>query len=206
MITVVLCVVIAIVSIAAFNNSGLFNKLQFNAYQVYHRKEYYRLLSHAFVHGGWLHLFINVFVFFIFGRNVESLLNSLANEGIIQLPLVWYIVFFLLSALFSTSISIFKYKDDVYYNAVGASGAVSAVLFFWIFFNPWEKLYLYGVLPIPAIIFAVAYIIYSQYMSKRNQDNIGHDAHLLGAVFGFVFPLFINLKFINIFLSQILNF
>jgi len=206
MITLILSVIIGLVSLAAFNNRTLFAKLQFNAYLVYHRKEYHRLITHAFVHAGWLHLLVNLFVFFIFGRNIESLLNSLEVEGIIKASSIWYLLFFVLAVVFSTSISVFKFKDDIHYNAVGASGGVSAVLFFWIFFNPWEKLYLYGVLPIPAIIFAVAYVIYSQYMGKRNQDNIGHDAHLLGAVFGFVFPLFIRLDFIKIFISQILDF
>jgi membrane associated rhomboid family serine protease len=107
--------------------------------------------------------------------------------------------------IFSSSISLFKHKDDAWYNAVGASGSVSALLFFSIFFNPWQMIYVYFI-PVPGIIFAVLYIAYSQYMSRRGGDNIGHEAHLLGAVFGFVFPLFLHLELYKYFIEQLLAF
>jgi membrane associated rhomboid family serine protease len=104
--------------------------------------------------------------------------------------------------VFSSSISLFRYKDNFLYNSVGASGATSAILMFSIFFSPWELVYIYFI-PVPGIIFAVLYIIYSQYMSKRGGDNIGHDAHLLGSVFGFVFPMFIDLGLIKYFIESL---
>lgn len=204
--TFIFIILTVIISVLCFQNRELFARLQFNAYQVYHRKEYYRVITHAFVHANWAHLIVNVFVLYIFGRNVEGYLRHMASQGMINSPMIWYIVFYLTAVIFSTSISLVKHKDDIMYNAVGASGAVSALLFFFIFFNPWEKLYLYFALPIPAIIFAVVYVIYSQYMSKRNMDNIGHDAHLLGAVYGFIFPLFIDISLIKYFISQLLAF
>lgn len=110
---------------------------------------------------------------------------------------------YLSAIVFSSSISLIKFKDNPMYNSVGASGAVSAVVFFMIFFDPWEKLYLYGLIGIPGIIFGVLYLVYAQYMSRRGGDNINHDAHILGAIFGFVFPLFIDLGLFNYFLSQL---
>jgi membrane associated rhomboid family serine protease len=103
-------------------------------------------------------------------------------------------------------VSLFRHKDDVWYNAVGASGAVSAIIFFFIFFNPWELIYFYGIIPVPGIIMGVLYLAYSQFMSKREADNINHDAHLTGALFGFLFPLLIDYRLIHYFITQLMSF
>ena len=203
MITILLIVITSIVSVLCFSNRELFSRLQFNAYQIFHRKEYYRMVTHGFVHASWWHLFVNMFVLYFFGRNVEAILHSLAEQGMLNHPVPVYLILYLLAIIFASTISLFRYKDEPFYNSVGASGAVSAVMFFEIFFNPWEKLYLYGVIGIPGIIFAILYIVYTQYMSRRGGDNINHDAHFLGAVFGFIFPLFIDLNLIKYFISQI---
>ena len=94
--------------------------------------------------------------------------------------------------LASNAWSLIKHQNNYYYNAVGASGAVSAMLFAFIFFNPWKKLLLFAVIPIPGILFAVGYLFYSYQMSKKSNDNVAHDAHLLGAIFGFVFPILLK--------------
>jgi membrane associated rhomboid family serine protease len=151
-------------------------------------------------------LFVNMFVLYFFGSNTEAYLHNLAASGIIKNPTMVYLVLYLSSIVVASSISLFKNKDNHFYNSVGASGAVAAVMFFSIFFSPWQKLYLYGVIGIPGIIFAVLYIAYSQYMSKRGGDNINHDAHLVGALFGFVFPLFLNANLIHYFIKQLLSF
>ncbi len=201
--TILLIIITCIVSVLAFNNSTLFSRLQFNAYQIYHRREYYRMLTHGFVHANWWHLLVNMLVLYFFGTNVEVILQQLAMAGILKFPKLYYMLLYLLSIVFASTISLVRYKDSVWYNAVGASGAVAAVMFFCIFFKPWQKLYLYGMLGIPGIIFAVLYLVYSQYMSRRGGDNVNHDAHFLGAVFGFVFPLFIELNLYKVFLSQL---
>jgi len=202
--TFILIVITCVISLLAFNNEDLFSRLQFNAYQIYHRKEWYRIISHGFVHANWWHLFVNMFVLYFFGSTTEAYLKSLASEGIIKYPVLIFLILYLAALIFSSSISLLRHKDNHWYNAVGASGAVSALLFFTIFFNPWGTIGVYFI-PVPGIIFAVLYIIYSQYMSKRGGDNIGHDAHLLGAIFGFVFPLFLNFELYKIFISQLFS-
>jgi membrane associated rhomboid family serine protease len=132
--TIIILIVTAAISIFAFQNRELFLKLQFNAYQVVQRKEFYRLLSHGFIHAGWTHLAVNLFVLYIFGRNVEAYLGSMQREGIISNPNLWYLGFYLSGIIFSSTISLVKHRENYYYNAVGASGAVSAMLFFFIFF------------------------------------------------------------------------
>ena len=142
-------------------------------------------------------------VLYFFGQTVEAYLNQMEIQGIVKFPKLIYMLFYLLSMIFASSIALFRHKDDIWYNAVGASGAVSAILYFSIFFDPWNLIYVY-IIPVPGIIFGVLYIIYSHYQSRRGGDNVAHDAHLLGAVFGFMFPLFIDLGLIRHFITELL--
>lgn len=203
--TIVFIIITCIVSVLAFSNRELFARLQFNPYQVYHRKEYYRLVSHGFVHADWMHLIVNMIVLYSFGSAVERYFGQLEGEGLMNHGNVWFTFMYVAAIIFSSVTTLKKYKDNIMYNSVGASGAVSAVLFCSIFFNPWATLSLYFFIPLPAIIFGVGYLIYSQYMSKKNVDNINHDAHFIGAVFGFLFPLLIKFSFIYIFINQLLR-
>ena len=188
MLTYIIIGITVLVSYAAFSNAGLKAKLQFNAAEIVHRKEYYRLISHAFVHANWSHLGVNMLVLFFFGRNVEAyFILFFGPKGI-----AYFILLYIGGILFSNIWALIKHKNNYYYNAVGASGAVSAVLFCFIFFDPWEKLYLMMVVPIPGILFAVGYLFYSYYQSKKKTDNVAHDAHFLGAVFGILLPILLN--------------
>jgi membrane associated rhomboid family serine protease len=196
----------AIVSILSFRNSVYFSKLQFNAYQIYHRKEWYRLLSHGFLHANWTHLIVNMLVLFIFGPVVENLFKQHGFGGSVRLSPLIFLLFYLLAIVLSSLLSLFKQRNNAWYNSVGASGAVSAIIFSYIFFNPWKKLYIYGILPVPGIILGVVYLIYSQYMSKRNVDNINHDAHFIGAVFGFLFPVIMDYSLMGNFIRDLVRF
>jgi membrane associated rhomboid family serine protease len=145
-------------------------------------------------------------VLFFFGPHVESYLKQILGSGVQPLHHLIYLVFYFGAIVIASLTSLYRHKDDPWYNAVGASGAVSAVIFFFIFFNPWELLYFYGILPVPGIIMGVGYLIYSHYMSKRESDNVNHDAHLAGAVFGFFFPLFIDYRLFHYFIDQLTSF
>ncbi len=203
--TIILIIITSIISALAFNNNQLFSKMQLSPFLVYHRKEYYRLISHGFIHADWMHLIINMIVFYSFGTAVEYYFGQLEAEGYMRFSRVWFTFLYLAGIVISSVTTIAKHKDNSYYNAVGASGAVSAVTFCAIFFAPYSKLLLYAIIPIPGIVFGVLYLIFSQYMSRRGNDNINHDAHFVGAVFGFLFPLIIKFQLIHIFLDQILK-
>lgn len=203
--TILLIVITSAISILAFNRRDISDKLQLNPFAVYHKKEWFRIISHGFIHADWAHLIINMFVLFSFGNAVENIFDQLEVEGIIKSSVLSFVILYFTSMILATVTSIKNHKDDPWYNSVGASGAVSAVVFTSIFFQPLAKLYFYAVIPIPGIVFGVLYLAYSHYMSKKSKDNINHDAHFIGAVFGFLFPLILEPKLINVFLGQLFN-
>lgn len=202
MITYFIIGVTAVISYIAFSNHELANKLQFNAAQIIHRKQYYRLVSHAFIHANWTHLIVNMMVLYFFGRNSEAYLGYYFGNK----ATAYFLLLYFGGILASNGWSLIKHKNNYYYNAVGASGAVSAVLFATIFFQPWEPLYLFAVLPIPGILFAIGYLFYSYQSSKKKNDNVAHDAHFLGAVFGFIFPILLNPSLFDRFIDNLFSF
>ncbi len=199
--TLIIVIVTSVISILAFYSENLMSRLIFNPYQVVHRKEWWRLLSHGFLHADWVHLIVNMLVLYSFGRNVESWINQLTVEDYIKSPILTYSLLYFGGIIISTVPTLIKQRNNYMYNSVGASGAVSAVVFTSIFFSPMDKIYFFGAIPIPGIIFAVIYLIYSSYMSRRGKDNINHDAHFAGAVFGFIFPVFIDFDMISHFVN-----
>ena len=200
--TILIVIITSAVSVIAFSNKTLFNRLLFNPYQTYHRKEWYRIVTHGFLHANWAHLIINMFVLFSFGATIESSFQLMANKTWMSYPILCYVIFYLASIVISSLTTLYKHKDDIWYNSVGASGAVSAVLFCCIFFQPNMTLLFMGVLPIKAYIFGPLYLFYTWYAARQSNDNINHDAHLFGAVFGFCFPMMIDVKLIGWFLEQ----
>lgn len=187
-ITLILILIISLVSAYAFSHKDTMAQLQFNAFQIHHRHQYYRIVSHAFIHANWEHLIVNMIVLYSFGAAVEHYFQMYFGT----VSSYYYLVLFFGSVIFSSLWSLIIHRDNPYYNAVGASGAVSAILFTAIFFDPWNNIYFFGILPIPGIIFSGLYLYYSYYMSTKKMDNIGHDAHFLGAVFGFFFPVLLR--------------
>jgi membrane associated rhomboid family serine protease len=185
-VSLIIVAITVIVSLLAFNNRELFRRLAFNAYDIKHFKNTYRFLSYALIHADWMHLLVNMWVLYSFGRIVEEYYGMYFGlKGIL-----YYILLYVGGIALSTLPSYGKHKDDYSYTAVGASGAVSAVVFASIIFAPLSKIYLFPIpIGIPSILFGVLYLIYSAYMGKKNLDNIGHDAHFWGAVFGFVFTI-----------------
>jgi membrane associated rhomboid family serine protease len=200
--TITIVIITSLISIVCFSRPDFVAQLQFNPYKVFHRKEWHRLVTHGFLHANWFHLIINMFVLFTFGTAVEKYFKQLNHAGILRYPNLDFLLLYFGGIIISSITTLNKYRHNPSYNAIGASGAVSAIVFTSIFFNPLNMLILYFI-PLPAILAGILYLIYSHYMSKRGGDNINHDAHFLGAVFGFIFPLLIDYKLINIFFQQL---
>ena len=199
MITYIILAVTVAVSIACFNNYSLFNKLSYSPYRMTRSGEWYRIVTHGFVHADWTHLIVNMFTFLSFGVYVENWFTGLGFSGASFLLLYF-------GGMIAASIyDLWKYRNNVYYTSIGASGAVSAILFTAIFLNPWDKIYFFAIVPIPGIVFGFVYLFYCQYMAKRGGDNINHNAHFYGAVFGLVFPILLEPRLFNMFVQQLLH-
>jgi membrane associated rhomboid family serine protease len=186
---------IGLISYLAWNNGEIMYKSFFIPVNIKERNEYWRFITHGFIHADSQHLIFNLITFFFFGPYLEMEFFELFGNR-------WmFILFFFLALIMSSLPSYYKHKEDARYRSLGASGAISAVLFGAIVFNPWMKIYGF----IPGFIFGAGYIWYSAKMSRENHDNIGHDAHLWGGVFGFLFPFVLKPEMINIFKETILN-
>ena len=200
--TIVIIIITAITSILAFNAPHILYRYQFTPYQIVRRRQYIRILTHGFLHASWPHLLINMLVLFFFGEVVERYFLA-RYEGFGEF---YFILMYLGAIIISPIYSLVKNRNNPYYNAVGASGAVSAVVFASIMLNPWSMIYFFGLIPIPGIIFGLAYLVYSWQMSKRSRDNIAHDTHFFGALFGIVYPILLDPGLLNEFVQQLLSF
>ena len=199
-VTQILVGLTVLISIGAFNNRELYGKLLHSPYVEVREKDYYRFLSSGFIHADWMHLGINMFVLWQFGGIVEAYYK---NGFGAQMGGIYYLALYLGSIIFGALPSFYKHKDNPSYRAIGASGGVSGITFAYVVFLPWENIYLYALIGIPAIIAAILYLGYSSYAAKKNNDNIGHDAHFYGAVFGFIFTLAISPAFLTHFLIKL---
>jgi len=205
--TIFLIVITVIVSAKAFSNDEMFNKLKFNAYMVARKKEYFRMFSHGLLHAGWLHLGINMYVLWSFGQTVESIFSRTDFFGeLARYGKFFYVLMYVLAIPIAALPSLFKHRNNFSYNSVGASGAVSAVVFSLILFAPLAPLRIILIpIDIPAVVLGAGYLIYSYIMSRRGDSGIAHDAHFAGAVFGFLFPLILNPKIILHFFYSIVS-
>jgi len=183
-ISIIIIAATVLISILAFNNLELFDRLKFNPYLIKEHKQWWRFLSHALLHSDWMHLLINMYVLYSFSSIVEdTYFNLFSYRG-----LLYFVLLYVGGVLFSTVFDYSKQKSNPYYNAVGASGAVSAVVFSSILIFPGGSIYLFPIpFPLPSWVFGILYIVYSAYMGKKANDNIGHNAHLWGAIYGIVF-------------------
>jgi len=185
-ITVIIIIINVLISFVAFQDENAFYRLCFWPVKVWHDKEYMRMLSGGFLHANVPHLLFNMISLYFFGPVVEY--NFMIEFG--SLGHTAYIIFFVLGVIVANVPDLYQHKDDQHFRAVGASGAVSAVIFASILYSPMSSIYLFLIpIGIPAFLFGILYLIYSAYMANRQSDNIGHLAHFSGAIFGIVFPL-----------------
>lgn len=195
--TTLIIIVTVIVSLVAWQNNGLMSRLIFYPPAV-NKGQWYRFITHGFIHADSTHLLFNMFTLYFFGRVVERFFNQyLGGFGFIAVYLVAIIVAMIPSYLSN--------KNNTNYRSLGASGGVSAILFAYILMAPWSMLYLFGVVPIPAIIFAIAYVAYSLYANNKGGSNINHLAHLWGGAFGIFATIALAPEVIPHFLSALLH-
>jgi len=168
-----------ITSLYAFYDHSLYGKFMLHPYSVSKGQNVYTLITSGLVHADWMHLFFNMFTFYAFAFTLERLMGSW------QFGLLYF-----LGLVLSDLPTVIKHKDHFNYNSLGASGAISAVLFSYILFNPMSKIYIMFIpIGIPAVVFGILYLIYCAYASRNSRDHINHDAHFFGALTGLIFTI-----------------
>lgn len=180
---------------ALFFDSSLIDRLAFKPRDILKGKQYYRMISGGFVHGGIGHLAFNMITLFFFGPLLEIIMGP-----------VRFLLLYFGSELAAHAFTLARHRDDPHYAAVGASGAISGVVFAFCLFFPFELLYIFFALPIPAILFAVLYVVGSAYAMRRNdgvRGGIAHEAHLGGAIGGLIITILLVPRSISIFLSHL---
>lgn len=199
-ITIIIIIATVLVSFSAFSRRELLYRFEFNPYLVAHSKQYYRIVTHALIHADWMHLLVNMFVLFNFGRVVERLFLGLFGiKGAF-----FFVLLYIGGVLFAALPGYKKHQNNPGYNAVGASGAVSAVLFSSIIMMPMSKISIFPIpIGIPAFIFGIIYLAYEYYSAKNSNDHIAHDAHYWGALFGVGFTIILEPKLLLNFFNQL---
>lgn len=184
----------AILSLSCFANKEVFDRFAFKPHLMQQNSnQMYRFLSHGFVHADIGHLAFNMITFYFFGREIEQSIMGQTE----------FIIFYLSAIVFATLPTYNKQKNNPDYIAVGASGAVSAILFVMVLYAPWAIIYLKFIIPIYFILFAAGYLAYSTYQSKFGKDNVAHDVHLWGALYGIAYVMIFHPTSLSIFLTQI---
>lgn len=197
-ITLIIVIITCLVSITAFNRPGDIDKLSFWPYQMHRSNEYYRFLTSGLVHRDFIHLFFNMITLFFMGDAVEQFFTVMLGSK-------WYYpLMYVLGLVLPDMFNFFKHKNNSHWSSIGASGAVSAVVFSCVLFAPWQTIYVF-IIPIWFILYAVLFLIYSIYMSRRGGDGIDHTAHFYGALLGLIFPIVINPQVLPFFLNRLLN-
>jgi len=180
-ITFILIAINVIVSLIGFSNADVIDKTIMWPYGIKREKQYYRFITSGFIHADFIHLLFNMFSFYYFGSAIEFYFAQYGLGGNIS-----YLLLYFLALIIADIPSYLKHQDDYNYRALGASGAVSAVIFACILFQPWGTILIYFI-PMPFVVFAFVYLGYCIYMSKKNLGHVNHDAHLWGSLFGLIF-------------------
>lgn len=204
-ITLYITLITVVVSIAAMYNETLMDKLIFHPYTVHQHKEWYRFFTSGFIHADFMHLAFNMFSFYMFGDYVEQYFTMIfgASGG------TFYIILYISSLLVCLIPTYLNHYKQYHYQSLGASGAVSAIVFAGIFLQPTMQIGFFIIPPIiPGFIFGPIYLALTAYLSKKGQSGINHSAHLWGSIYGVVFLIvtahFIgHVEVVSLFIDQI---
>lgn len=207
-ITLIIILVTCVLSFLAFSNEQMLGEMIFHPPYVDQRGQWYRFFSSGFIHADFLHLAFNMYTFYLFGELVEN-----AFRDIYGTPGTVFFAVLYITALPAAMLPSFeKHKQDDHYYSLGASGAVSAVIFCGIFLYPTMGMSIFPIpIHIPAFIFGPLYLLVSAYLSNKGQGNINHSAHIWGALYGLVFLIitavfFSDFKPVQHFITEVMNY
>ncbi|UPG88406.1 rhomboid family intramembrane serine protease [Luteibacter aegosomaticola] len=193
--TILIILVTCVVSFLALQNRKLMDDLVLWPPAINRSREYYRLISYGLVHADFGHLLFNMLTLYFFGRAIEEFYTSIMGP-------LGFVTFYIGGLLFSILPTYVKNRKNAGYTSLGASGAVSGVLFAFALFAPWRRI-LVIIVPMPVILYAILFVVYSIYMDRRGGDNVNHGAHLWGAAYGVIFTIALRPEILPYFLSAV---
>lgn len=198
-ITLALVAVTALVSWQAWERPRWFDRLILWPPAINRQQQYERLLTHGFIHADGMHLIFNMVTLYSFGQAMERYFSD-------RIGPIGYLLFYLSAIVIAILPTYMRHRHDPNYRSLGASGAVSAVLFASILLDPWMGIYLFLIpIPVPAFIFGGLYIAYSVWMDKRGGGGVNHSAHLWGALYGVLFTVLQQPVLAGQFLRRLVN-
>jgi membrane associated rhomboid family serine protease len=186
-ITLIIIIITVLVSLGGFTNQKIVDDLIFYPPAVSNRNQYYRFFTCGLLHADYGHLIFNMLSLYLFGVAVENAFADILGSG----GRYYYLAMYVSALMVSLLPTYFKHKDSYHYRSLGASGAVSAVIFAGLMLAPETEVYIFFIpIPIPGFIFAPLYLLLSAILDKRGGDNINHSAHIWGALYGLIFVIF----------------
>ena len=185
-ITLTIIIVTCIITLAGFRNGRVVDELIFWPPSINKKHQYYRFITCGLIHADYMHLIFNMLTLYFFGTFMEA-----HYQGELGLQKWYYLALYIGALIVSNIPTYLKHRNDYNYRSLGASGAVSAVLFAFILLYPWQRIVVL-VFPVPAIVYGVLFLVYSAYMSRKGGDNVNHDAHFYGALFGILFTIAVS--------------
>ncbi len=199
-VTIILIIITVGISWYAWKNYDLMQNWIFHPYSVVRDNSYHRFLTSGFLHADYTHLFFNMFTLYFFGNAVERTFGAIFGD---TAGILIFLLIYVGGIIVSDIPTFLKHRNDPGYRALGASGGVASVVFSSILFYPTQDICLYAILCIPGFILGILYLMYSYFKGKSMGDNINHDAHFYGAVYGIVITLALVPKAGPLFFEQI---
>ncbi len=208
-VTLVIIIITCIVSFLGFQKESVIDELIFYPPAINNQKQWYRFITCGFIHADFMHLAFNMYSLYMFGAAVEEAFTSIFGD----MGIAYYVLLYISSLIACLLPTYSKNIDNYYYRSLGASGAVSAIVFTYIFIAPASQLSLVIIpIPLPAFIFGGIYLAVSAYLSKKGTSNVNHSAHLWGAIYGIAFLILTsylfskNFKAIPWFIKQVTDY
>ncbi|HEY2350143.1 MAG TPA: rhomboid family intramembrane serine protease [Puia sp.] len=198
-ITLTIIIVTCVITLTGFQNGKVVDELIFWPPAINKKQQYYRFITCGLIHADYMHLIFNMLTLYFFGTFMEA-----HYQGELGLQKWYYLALYLGALVISNIPTYLKHRNDYNYRSLGASGAVSAVLFAFILLYPWQRIIVL-VFPVPAIVYGALFLVYSAYMSRKGGDNVNHDAHFYGALFGILFTIAVRPEVAGMFWYKLIH-
>jgi membrane associated rhomboid family serine protease len=198
-ITLTIIIVTGLITLTGFRNGKVVDELIFWPPAISQKHQYYRFITCGLIHADYMHLIFNMLTLYFFGTFMEA-----HYQGELGLQKWYYLALYLGALVISNIPTYLKHRNDYNYRSLGASGAVSAVLFAFILLYPWQRIIVL-VFPVPAIVYGALFLVYSAYMSRKGGDNVNHDAHFYGALFGILFTIAVRPEVAGMFWYKLIH-